>query len=118
MPGWAQAPNSSDAMALEQQGKLIEAEQNWRLVVRQNPRDAAAYASLGLVLSKEGKYAEAVPAYRKALTLNANLPGVQLNLGLAEVKQGEIREAIGPVRAALGAGPQKIPGPPVFGLGS
>src|SRR5437868_15072679 len=57
----------SDAMALEQQGKLAEATKAWRAVTAQNPRDAAAFASLGVVLSKQQKYEDAIVAYRKAL---------------------------------------------------
>src|SRR5271155_784714 len=67
VPASAQTPSASDAVALEQQGKLTEAEKDWRLVLQHNPQDAAAQASLGVVLSRQGKYAEAVPAYQKAL---------------------------------------------------
>jgi tetratricopeptide (TPR) repeat protein len=111
-----QTARPHDAFALEDEGKLAEAEKNWRLVVQQNPRDAAAHASLGLVLSKQGKYAEAVAAYRKALSLNPKLPGVQLNLGLAEFKQGHFQEAIAPLRAALDADPQNNQARTLLGL--
>ena len=60
----AQSP--AQAQALEQQGKLDEAAHVWQDVVQQNPRDAAAFASLGVVLSKQQKYAEAAAAYKKA----------------------------------------------------
>src|SRR5690348_1765150 len=81
----------SEAIDLEQQGKLAEAIEAWRGVTRKNPTDAAAYASLGVVLSKEQRYSEATQAYRKALSLNPKLP-IQLNLGLAEFKQGHFSE--------------------------
>src|ERR1700687_4000166 len=77
----AQVPTPEAAIALEQQGNLPEAEKTWRIVVQKNPRDAAAFASLGLVLSKQGKYDQAAPAYGKALALSPSLPGIQLNLG-------------------------------------
>src|SRR5260370_26135853 len=96
-----QTPTPSQALALEQQGKLPEAAQAWQAITRQSPQDAAAFASLGLVLSKQGKYQEAVPAYKKALDLNPKLPGIHLKLGCAEFKQGRLQEAIGPLRAAL-----------------
>jgi hypothetical protein len=54
----AQNPKPADAIALEQQGHLGEAEKAWTLIVQQTPRDAAAFASLGVVLSKEQKYPE------------------------------------------------------------
>src|SRR5260221_636312 len=96
----AQTANPADAIALEQQGKLAEAAQVWRAVTLHNPRDAAAFASLGVVLSKEEKYVEAAVAYRKALALNPRLP-VQLNLGLAEFKWGRFKEAITPFNKVL-----------------
>src|SRR5271156_910293 len=55
-PAGAQTPSPSAALALEQQGKLTEAEKSWRSIVQQNPQDAAAQASLGVVLSRQGKY--------------------------------------------------------------
>src|SRR5215813_7417097 len=86
----------SEAMALEQQGRLAEAAKAWRAVTAQNPRDAAAFASLGVVLSKQRKYDEAVVAYRKALALNPNLAEIKLNLGLAFFKLGNFQAAIAP----------------------
>src|ERR1700733_6550152 len=97
----AQTPDPESAVALERQGKLSDAERVWRAIVQQNPSDAAAFASLGVVLSKERKYDEAAAAYEKAIALNPALPGVQLNLGLAEFKQGHFQEAVAPFRAVL-----------------
>jgi tetratricopeptide (TPR) repeat protein len=116
VPVNAQTPTPSDALALEQQGKLTEAEEAWRLVAQQNPQDAAAFASLGLVLSKQGKYEQAVPAYRKAIALNPKLPGVQLNWGLAEFKQEHFEAAVAPLSAALAADPQNMQARTLLGL--
>ena len=104
----AQAPTPSEAQALEQQGKLPEAEKSWRQITQANPQDAAAFASLGLVLSRQGKYEQAVPAYRKAMALNPVLPGIQLNWGLAEFKQEHFEAAIAPLSAALAADQQNV----------
>src|SRR5215469_9140557 len=81
-PAFAQTP--ADAIALEQQGKFAEAARVWRSVTKSDPRDAAAFASLGLDLARGRNYADAVPAYKSAIALNPKLPGLQLNLGLAE----------------------------------
>ncbi len=83
----AQVPSPSDALALEQQGRFAEAASAWRAVTERDPRDAAAYASLGVVLSKEHKYTEAAQAYKRALALNPKLPGIQFNLGLASQRR-------------------------------
>ena len=100
----AQSADPSDAIALERQGKLPEAERSWRLIVEQNSGDAAAFASLGVVLSKQQEYSEAATVYRKAIALNAHLPGIQLNLGLAEFKQGRFDG----VSCSLTNGPGKV----------
>ena len=89
--GSAQTATPSDAIALQQEGKWLEAAEAWRAVIRNHPNDAGAYASLGVVLSKGEKYSEAVSAYKTALSLNSKLPGIELNLGLAEFKQGRSR---------------------------
>ena len=68
---------------------------------RDNPQDAGAFASLGVVLARQTQYKEAAAAYRRAIALNPRLPGIQLNLGLAEYKQGHFQAAIPPLRAAL-----------------
>src|SRR5437868_7002527 len=92
----AQTPTPGRAIALERKGDLSGAEREWRLWLRDHPKDAEAFASLGVLLSKEGKYKDAASAYRKALAVNAKLRGTQLNLGLAEFKQGEFQAAIAP----------------------
>jgi tetratricopeptide (TPR) repeat protein len=108
IPANARAQTPSEAQALEQRGKLPEAEKTWRQLTQANPQDAAAFASLGLVLSKQGKYEQAVPAYRKAIALNPQLPGIHLNWGLAEFKQKHFEAAIAPLSAALAPDPQNV----------
>ena len=97
----AQSTTPADAMALEQKGNLAQAAEAWRSFVAAHPRDAAAYASLGVVLAKQQKYPEAVTAYKKALSLDPRLPGIELNLGLAEFKQGHFHDAIVPLKAVV-----------------
>jgi tetratricopeptide (TPR) repeat protein len=111
-----QASSPAQAIALEQQGKLAEAAQVWRAVTERNPKDAAAFASLGVVLSKEQKYPEAASAYKKAIALNSKLPGVQLNLGLAEFKQGHFEAAIPPLTAASNVEPKNMQARTLLGL--
>ena len=112
----AQSPKPADAIALEQQGRLAEAEKAWTQIVQQSPRDAAALASLGVVLSKQEKYAQAATAYRKALALNPKLPGIRLNLGLAEFKQGHFQTAIPPLNSVLAADASNMQARTLLGL--
>jgi len=96
--------------------KLPEAEQAWRKITDANPKDAAAFASLGLVLSRQGKYEQAVPAYQRANSLNPQLPGIHLNWGLAEFKQQHFEAALIPLGTALKADPQNLQVRTLLGL--
>jgi len=115
-PVRAQTAGPDRAIALEQQGNLAGAENEWKQWLRGHPKDAKALASLGVVFSKEGKYEDAAPAYRKALAMNSSLPGIQLNLGLAEFKRGKFQAAIAPFRAALAAEPNNLQARTLLGL--
>jgi len=112
----AQAATPSEAVALEQQGKLAEATEVWGAVVAKNPRDAGAFASLGIDLSRQHKYPEAASAYKKAIALNSKLPGVRLNLGLAEFKQGHFDAAIPPLTAVSKDEPTNMQASTLLGL--
>lgn len=98
--GWGQQPPGSgtqrqSALALEQQGKLSEAEAAWKALVKTQPNDAGAYAHLGLLEARQEHYKQAIAYYRKALTLNPNMAAVELDLGLSLFKSGDLRGAIG-----------------------
>jgi len=88
------ASQRQTALALEQQGKNVEAEAAWRLYLKAHPSNPEPYAHLGLLEARQEHYAEAAPLYRKALALNPAIPGLQLNLGLALFKGGELKQAI------------------------
>ena len=107
---------ADNAQALEQQGRLDEAVAAWRAITKDNPNDAGAYASLGVVLARQQKYPEAVAAYQRALSLDPKLPNIQLNLGLAEFKQGNFQAAIAPFQAAAEGDPQSLQARMLLGL--
>jgi tetratricopeptide (TPR) repeat protein len=112
----AGAQTPQEAQALEAQGKLAEAAQVWRAIIQKNPKDAIAFASLGLVLSRQEKYPDAADAYRKSLAINPNLPGVALNLGLAEFKQGHFEAAIDPLLKVLASDPSSMQAKALLGI--
>ena len=88
-------PDERDAaFALEQQGKISEAETAWRSILAARPNNAEAFAHLGFLEARQEHYKQAVPLYRKALALDPSMPGLRLNLGLALFKGGELNEAI------------------------
>src|ERR1039458_6898982 len=92
----SQAPESQrqTALALEQQGKYVEAEAAWRVFLKAHPSNPEPYAHLGLLEARQEHYKEAVPLYRKALALDSRTPGLRLNLGLALFKAGEMKDAL------------------------
>jgi tetratricopeptide (TPR) repeat protein len=104
-PGPPPSPEARQAVALDQQGRFADAAEIWRAEAQRNPRDAMAWASLGLDLARQSQYPEAVTAYEKALKLNPRIPGLQLNLGLAFFKQGKLEEAIPSLQQAVAADP-------------
>ena len=112
----AQSNTPSAAIALENKGDWPQAAQAWRSFIAAHPRDAGAYASLGVVLAKQQKYAEAVAAYKKALSLDPNLPGIEINLGLAEFKQGHYHAAIKPFKAVAARDASNVQAHTLLGL--
>ncbi len=105
----AQTPTRQSALALEQQGKLAEAESAWRAVSKSNPGNPEPYAHLGLLEARQEHYREAVPLYRKAIELNPGVPGLRLNLALALFKSGQLKQAIPEFEALLKAAPPDSP---------
>jgi len=55
----AQTPDTLNAQKLEQEGKLKEAAAGGAKVVNANPKDSAAWASLGVALARLQEYGEA-----------------------------------------------------------
>ena len=97
----AQDGARQNALALEQQGQNAEAEQAWQNIAGIDPKNAEAFAHLGLIEARQEHYDEAVANYRKAIALNPELPGVQMNLGLALFKAKDFKGSIKPFTAEL-----------------
>jgi len=93
------------ALGLEQQGKYPEAEAAWQSVIKTQPRNAQAYAHLGLLEAREEHYADAITHYRKAKALNPAIPQLNLNLGLALFKTGAFSESAKLFQAELAKHP-------------
>ena len=97
------------ALALEQEGKVAEAEAAWRALLSSLPNDSEAYAHLGLLEARQEHYKEAIVLYRKALSLNPKIPGLRLNLGLSLFKAGELQSAIQTFEPLLKSEPKASP---------
>ena len=97
VPGKAltQVPSTrTDALALEAAGKNTEAEQAWHSIASQDPKNAEAFAHMGLMEARQEHYSQATTYYQQALQLNPALPGLKMNLGLAYFKASEFKQAI------------------------
>jgi len=90
----AQEDPGQAAMALERQGKIVEAEAAWKALEKKYPGRPEPLAELGLLEAKQEHYAEAIAWYKKAMAVNPALPGLRLNLGLAYFKAGAYKSAI------------------------
>jgi tetratricopeptide (TPR) repeat protein len=92
--GVPQSDPSQEAVSLEKQGKLVEAEAAWSALSKQYPTNAEPFAHMGLLEAHQQHYTQAVAYYRKAMALNPSMPGLRLNLGLAYFKAGDYEHAI------------------------
>src|SRR5215831_14715796 len=63
------------------QGKLAEAEQTLRSVLRSHPKEVRALGLLGVVLDSQNRYQEAERSYTRALELAPNSAALWNNLG-------------------------------------
>ena len=107
----AAAPESQrqTALALEQQGRNVEAETAWRAFLKTHPSSPEPWAHLGLLEARQEHYKEAVPLYRKAMALNPAFPSLRLNLGLALFKADELKLAIQEFKPLLKSQPSGSP---------
>jgi tetratricopeptide (TPR) repeat protein len=83
------------------QGRLDDAERDFREVLAANPQVAGAYANLGVVYMRRKQWAKALEMLRKAEQLIPQVPGIRLNIGLAYYRQNEFLKAIPPFESVI-----------------
>lgn len=104
------------AAALQTRGALREAEAEYRALVRDVPRLAAAHANLGAVLSRLGRHDEAVACYEEALRIDQSLAAVRLNLGIAHFRAGWLKKAADDLEAYLAREPASLQAHQLLGM--
>lgn len=116
----AQAPDLkaqfNRAVQLQQQGKLTEAADEYRALLKIKPDYAEAQANLGVVLAQLGKYDEAITAYESARKLAPHLTPILLNLGIAHYRAGQYAKAADTLRSFLEIRPDSTQARQLYGL--
>jgi len=110
----SKAPNKARihdnlGIALGRKGRLKEAENEFRIALKINPRSSITHNNLGANYCIMGRYDEAISEFITSLKLNPNFAEAHLNLGIAYRKQGRIEKAIREFRTALDINPNLNP---------
>ncbi len=104
------------AVQLQQQGKLTDAAEEYRALLKIKPDYVEALANLGAVLAQLGKYDEAITAYESALKLAPGLTQILLNLGIAHYRAGQYARAADTLRGVLERNPDSVQARQLYGL--
>lgn len=87
--------------ALNEEGQLDQARQQYLETIRLKPNFVEAYANLGGIYDDEGQIDEAIGAYREAIHLRPEIPAFHHALGFDLSKAGRTDEAIFELQEAL-----------------
>jgi tetratricopeptide (TPR) repeat protein len=98
------------------QGRLNEAERDFRQVLAINPQVGGAYGNLGVVYMKRKQWAKALGPLRKAEHLMPQEPGIRLNIGLVYYRQSEFPKAIPPFESVVRDQPEWLQPRHLLGL--
>jgi tetratricopeptide (TPR) repeat protein len=89
------------AIICHQQGRLLEAERYYELVVKVDDRHFPAVHGLGLIRLQQGRHADAATMFRRAVTINGNSAEAHHHLAVALTELGRPEEAIPEFERAL-----------------
>jgi Tfp pilus assembly protein PilF/uncharacterized membrane protein len=103
------------ATAYQGEGRLQEAELEYRRSLEISPDRAETHYNLAALLAQSGRPSEAIEEYRAAIRLEPGNQQAHNNLGPLYEAQGKLDEAEAEYRSAIGAAPGR-PGP-YFNLG-
>jgi tetratricopeptide (TPR) repeat protein len=90
------------------QGRLDEAERDFRAVLAADSKAGEAYANLGVVSMRRKQWATALRQLKKAQQLMPEVAGVRLNIGLAYYRQNEFLQAIAPFESVVRDQPEAV----------
>jgi tetratricopeptide (TPR) repeat protein len=93
---------------LKNQGRLDAALEQYKEVLRINPKDVDSLVNTGNLLFGKGRYDEAMAYYERALEINPANPEAHVNMAVVLAKQGKMDEAIEHDRKAIAGNPKHI----------
>ncbi|MBF0214329.1 MAG: tetratricopeptide repeat protein [Magnetococcales bacterium] len=96
----------NQALEHHQAGRLQEAENLYRQIIRAEPRHQDAHNLLGFLLHQKGERDEAILSIRKALALDPEQPLFHNNLGIVLQNHGQPDAALACYEKALGINPR------------
>ena len=91
-------------------GDLDRAERNFKRVLAIDPRNAGAYANLGVIHMRRKEWPQALDSLHQAEKLSPRQPGIRLNIGLAYYRQADYRHAIPPFESVVKDVPDSLQG--------
>jgi tetratricopeptide (TPR) repeat protein len=80
--------------AAMRQGKLAEAEQDFRKALAADPHSADASMALGMTLLRESKAEEAKQALEQAMAIDPQIRGARMFLGILDYQRGDFDAAL------------------------
>ena len=89
------------AVALQKDGRLVEAEALYRKILEQEPANGDALHLMGVAQYQQGRYEAAVETIRRSIAGNPDHSGSHLNLGVVMQKLGRFDEAMASYDRAL-----------------
>jgi tetratricopeptide (TPR) repeat protein len=98
------------------EGKLDEAEREFRQVLAIDPAVAGAYANLGVIHMRRKQWPQALEMLHKAEKLAPDLAGIRLNIGLVYFRQNDFARAIRPFESVVQQSPDSYQARYLLGL--
>ena len=96
-----QTSTDQQALALVEQGKLMEAESIYRNLIEKGERDYSVISNLAAICGMQGKFDELINLLKEAIFLNPYDPYSYANLGIAFQKLGDLDAAIAAYKKAV-----------------
>ena len=97
-----QTTKEQKAIALINQGKLLEAESIYKQLIAEGTRNHIVYGNLSEVYGRQGKLEERIKLLGKALKINPNYTVAHNNLGNALQEKGDLDAAISSYKKQFG----------------